>query len=149
MFSSLILSGAVLAMFQALPTTLAFPTNDTSTNPILEARMMNGREILRFDCDNPSNGGFTKWGAKYVFEGIKHLNEVSGKPKNGPGPQNCGRALRVDKELNSYAEIAWAAQEIQKKCQYGGVNNNGGYLKGAVYMKDQWSVIVRFDGVNC
>ncbi|KAK3489477.1 uncharacterized protein B0T23DRAFT_398001 [Neurospora hispaniola] len=203
MFSSLVLSGALLAIFQTIPTTLAFPTfNSNSPTPssydipssdytiqddlphpsfnittateeedpatiagggIIEARAVkNSREVIRVDCDigGGSSSSSTKWGyalAKYVAAGVKHLKEVSGTPSNGPGPGNCGRAPRVGKELSSYGEIAWAAQEVQKRCYSQGqstgtpanINNNGGYLKGAVYMRDQWSVIVRSDHDNC
>ncbi|KAK3500617.1 hypothetical protein B0T13DRAFT_447290 [Neurospora crassa] len=188
MFSSLILSGSLLAIFQTIPTALALPTPDgpfipdSQTSPgygiqddllpsfnitaipdgILEARggVKNSREVIRVDCDIGGSSSSTKWGyasAKYVAAGVKHLKEVSGTPSNGPGPGNCGRAPRVGKELSSYGEIAWAAQEVQKRCYYQGqstgtpanINNNGGYLKGAVYMRDQWSVIVRSDHDNC
>ncbi|KAL0466587.1 hypothetical protein QR685DRAFT_600446 [Neurospora intermedia] len=186
MFSSLFLSGALLAscIFQTIPTTLAFPTPDgpfipdsqvspgygiqddlpafnmtTATEEVGARAVKNSREVIRVDCD-VGGGSSTKWGyalAKYVAAGVKHLKEVSGTPSNGPAPGNCGRAPRVGKELSSYGEIAWAAQEVQKRCYSQGqstgtpanINNNGGYLKGAVYMRDQWSVIVRSDHDNC
>ncbi|KAK1780019.1 hypothetical protein QBC45DRAFT_441408 [Copromyces sp. CBS 386.78] len=166
MFSSLVFSaGAILAMFQALPTTtLAFPTADpdsnsnsnspssipdyfiqgdgpppppaatlnvTSTSTLLEARMKTFREIVDHDCDNTGNGN-SKWGyaeSRRVWEGIYHLRK---NPK-------------VENQLDSYDDIAWAAEQVSSKCFYAGTgentgtpamtNNKGGYLKGAVYMK--------------
>ncbi|KAK3954333.1 hypothetical protein QBC32DRAFT_207943 [Pseudoneurospora amorphoporcata] len=210
MFSSLVFSaGAILAMFQALPTiTLAFPTADpdsnsnsntpssipdyfikgdgppppppaatinvTSTSTLLEARMKTFREIVDHDCDNTGNGN-SKWGyaeSRRVWEGIYHLRKVQGKPTSGRGPANCGRVScswktaiywcndnpKVENQLDSYDDIAWAAEQVSSKCSYAGTgentgtpamtNNKGGYLKGAVYMKGLWSVIVRYDDTN-
>ncbi|KAK3949273.1 hypothetical protein QBC32DRAFT_408021 [Pseudoneurospora amorphoporcata] len=100
MFSSFILSGAVLAVLNALPTTaLAFPTTPgdvnitaASSHPILEAR--NDRDIINIDCDLKSKNSGT-WG-KWEID-----------------PTGA-------KELESYGEIAWAAQQVYDTCQWKG-----------------------------
>ncbi|KAK1783702.1 hypothetical protein QBC45DRAFT_315606 [Copromyces sp. CBS 386.78] len=151
MFSSFILSGAVLAVLNALPTTaLVFPTTlgdvnitAASSHPILEAR--NGREIINIDCDlkSKNSGTWGKWEIVGHYGkipmGIIYLKTVMGKPKNGRGPQNCGRDPKGEKELESYGEIAWAAQQVYDTCQW----------KGGIYMKDQWSVIIHEDWTDC
>ncbi|CCC09400.1 hypothetical protein SMACR_05183 [Sordaria macrospora] len=154
MFSSFSLFGAVLAVLNALPTTalaLAFPTTTTpsdvntttsSSQPILETRY-NRREIISVDCDDEKNhSGSDKWG-KWEAAGnwdrfedsIKYLNGVQEKLKNGRGPGNCGRDPKADKELDSYGEIAWAAEVVYDKCGD----------KGRISMKDQWSVVLKED----
>ncbi|KAK3389089.1 hypothetical protein B0T20DRAFT_397401 [Sordaria brevicollis] len=188
MFTSFVVAGtALLAMFQALPTTLAFPTSNTpdgitdfnSTMPaelLLEARRVNNRDIDRVDCDNqdPVEKKWRLAKTRDIKNGINHLNDVSGRPKNGPGPGNCGRVScswkaaiywcnesKKEKELESYQEIAWAAEQLIDKCPLKWANGNDGtpanvnnnaqlqYVKGQLFMKDGWSVLVRYDDDNC
>ena len=66
---------------------------------MLEAREKNGREITGIDCDTKEHHmgdrwdkwERVKWDDGYIDDGIKHLYGVDGKPKNGKGPNNCGR----------------------------------------------------------
>ena len=66
----------------------------------------------------------------------------------------------MGRELDGYGEIAWAAEQIVAKCLYKGTgeatgtpdlqNPSGqGFVKGILYVKGLWSVIVRYDGEKC
>lgn len=96
-------------------------------------------------------------------DGIKHLNGVPGAPANGPGPGNCGRVScsyesaiywcndnPTVKSLDSYSSIGWAAQFVldsnDKKCSdiWGELPSDNG-VKGQVFVKGNWNVVVRKD----
>ncbi|KAK3397670.1 hypothetical protein B0T20DRAFT_453742 [Sordaria brevicollis] len=96
-------------------------------------------------------------------DGIKHLNSVPGAPSNGPGPRNCGRVScsyesaiywcndnPTVQSLDSYSSIGWAAQFVldskDQKCGdiWGELPSDNG-VKGQVFVKGNWNVIVRKD----
>lgn len=47
------------------------------------------------------------------------------------------------KELPGYDTIAEATHKIMKECEI--YNELGSYILGHVHMKDQWSVVVKYD----
>ncbi|KAF4907227.1 hypothetical protein CGCVW01_v012588 [Colletotrichum viniferum] len=94
-----------------------------------------------------------------IRDGISHLRRTGGKPKNGPGPGNCGRVScsgqsaiwwcnddRNSKELAAFGSIADGAQYLVDRCPYGAGNR---YMAGQVFHSTNWNVIVRQDNNNC
>ncbi|KAK0613737.1 hypothetical protein B0T14DRAFT_569746 [Immersiella caudata] len=94
-----------------------------------------------------------------IKDGIRYLRTVSGRPKNGPGPGNCGRIScswasaiywcnedESEKELDTFARIADAASFLVQKCWDG---KRGSGFGGTVIHEDNWSVVIKFDGENC
>ncbi|RGP76820.1 hypothetical protein FLONG3_5063 [Fusarium longipes] len=98
-----------------------------------------------------------------IRSGIETLRHVKGKPKNGPGPGNCGRVScsynsaiwwcnqnAETKELDSFSDIADGAAFVVEKCykpdslpHYPGQENRiSGY---AHHRGEGWSVIVNHD----
>ncbi|KAK3488658.1 uncharacterized protein B0T23DRAFT_413815 [Neurospora hispaniola] len=96
-------------------------------------------------------------------KGIEYLNNVPGTPANGPGPGNCGRVScsyesaiywcndNPDvKSLDSYGSIGWAAQFVlnshNRDCAtiWGELPEDNG-VKGRVFVKGNWNVVVRKD----
>ncbi|KAK4205549.1 hypothetical protein QBC40DRAFT_260801 [Triangularia verruculosa] len=95
---------------------------------------------------------------QHIEDGIYYLMNLpaQAKPKNGPGPGNCGRVScswgdaiywcndnKEDKELNSWDALGIAAFKIWRECQYAPLELCG----GQVFYKDNWNVIVKKD--NC
>ncbi|KAF4447181.1 general amidase [Fusarium austroafricanum] len=77
----------------------------------------------------------------YIVDGIEYLRHVQGKPKNDPGPGNCGRNAS-SKTLNGFGSIADGAEYILHKCSSQGWSNG---VSGRVFHKTKWDVIVRKD----
>ncbi|KAF6835525.1 hypothetical protein CPLU01_04201 [Colletotrichum plurivorum] len=95
-----------------------------------------------------------------IKKGITHLRGTSGRPKNGPGPGNCGRVScagrsaiwwcnddRSTKELGAFGSIADGAQYIADRCQL--ESGLKAKVAGQVFHKTNWNVIVRYDSDNC
>ncbi|KDN65353.1 hypothetical protein CSUB01_08375 [Colletotrichum sublineola] len=95
-----------------------------------------------------------------IKNGISHLRRTSGRPKNGPGPGNCGRVScsgrsaiwwcndeRSTKELGAFSSIADGAQYLVDRCQIG--RGLIAKMAGQVFHKTNWNVIVRYDDNNC
>ncbi|KAF5618809.1 uncharacterized protein FTJAE_12170 [Fusarium tjaetaba] len=95
-----------------------------------------------------------------IVRGIEYLRYVQGKPKNGPGPGNCGRVScsnnagiwwcndnASSKTLNGFGSIADGAEYINDKCTRWGWQNGGyrSFVSGQVFHKTNWNVIVRKD----
>ncbi|OHE99658.1 hypothetical protein CORC01_05016 [Colletotrichum orchidophilum] len=81
--------------------------------------------------------------------GIDDLRTLQGKPENGAGPANCGRA-KSSKQIDSFADIADGAQLLLSKCK-DKLNANQGKamtVSGQAFHKDNWNVVVR-GGDNC
>ncbi|KAK0669863.1 hypothetical protein QBC41DRAFT_336520 [Cercophora samala] len=91
-----------------------------------------------------------------IWEGIEYLLYLPAdpKPKNGPGPGNCGRVScsyhaaiywcndnKEDKELSSWKSIAVGAFQLYSNCKYEPYDRCGGQL----FYKDNWNVIVKKD----
>ncbi|RGP62433.1 hypothetical protein FSPOR_9280 [Fusarium sporotrichioides] len=111
------------------------------------------------DAEYHCGGRWKKCKTWAVNDGISYLRRVKGKPKNGPGPGNCGRVscswnaaiwwCNDSKELNSFGSIADGAALIRKKCYipdrgppYPGQENR---LSGQAFHHTRWNVIVRED----
>ncbi|KAJ4418566.1 hypothetical protein N0V85_001399 [Neurospora sp. IMI 360204] len=96
-------------------------------------------------------------------KGIEYLKGVPGAPANGPGPGNCGRVSCAYesaiywcndnpdfKSLDSYGSIGWAAQFVldsdNSDCGkiWGELPEDNG-VKGQVFVKGNWNVVVRKD----
>ncbi|KAI9036071.1 uncharacterized protein KD926_002447 [Aspergillus affinis] len=90
-----------------------------------------------------------------IEEGIAHLHRVKGKPRNGPGPGNCGRVScsyrsaiwwcndnTAPKTLPGFYNIAQGAQVVINQC-----NPTGVYVSGEENHADKWRALVR--GSDC
>ncbi|KAK4675920.1 hypothetical protein QC764_506440 [Podospora pseudoanserina] len=88
-----------------------------------------------------------------IVWGINYLRSITGKPKNGPGPNNCGRVScswnsaiywcnddTVEKEL-TWNDIADGASAVNEACK----TNRGHDSKGRGSYDDHWNVLVRGD----
>ncbi|KAK4199941.1 hypothetical protein QBC40DRAFT_297015 [Triangularia verruculosa] len=94
-----------------------------------------------------------------IKKGIEYLRGVSGTPKNGPGPNNCGRvscsyrsAIYWCNEDDFEKEVTWegiadGALEVLNKCTIGTSFERD--VKGRVDYKDKWNVLVRWDNDKC
>ncbi|KAL0936837.1 uncharacterized protein CTRU02_209053 [Colletotrichum truncatum] len=107
--------------------------------------------------------GNNTWGhaiTGQIEDGIQYLRKVVGKPKAHAGPQACGRVScsfgsaiwwcndnTSPKELEDFSVIASGAHylRIQKQCKLGYMFYHEYYMRGQVFHKDGWSVIVRGD----
>ncbi|KAJ4400105.1 hypothetical protein N0V85_005846 [Neurospora sp. IMI 360204] len=154
-----IVFGAVVAMQQiyaagALPTRFAGRNAPSSKMP-LERRSL---DVDSLNCmpewfDIHQSMAYNSW----IQEGIDYLRKIpTGKPALGPGPGNCERVScewesaiywcnegSETKELDSFGTIADAAEYIQQSpaCRH----DEGYWIMGQVYMKDQWSVKIQTD----
>ncbi|KAG8677681.1 hypothetical protein FPOAC1_003708 [Fusarium poae] len=95
-----------------------------------------------------------------IATGIDYLRSVKGKPKNGPGPGNCGRVSCTQngaiwwcndnassKTLDGFGDIADGAEYLGKKCTRWGWENGSykAFLSGKAFHEDNWNVIVQKD----
>ncbi|KAI8311501.1 hypothetical protein K4K61_012056 [Colletotrichum sp. SAR11_59] len=71
------------------------------------------------------------------FAGIGYLRGVGGRPSNGAGPGNCGRA-RSQKTFSSYPSIADGASRVLEVCR-------GDPLSGQAFHPTDWNVVLRQD----
>ncbi|KAK0658298.1 hypothetical protein QBC41DRAFT_385833, partial [Cercophora samala] len=107
-------------------------------------------EPTGWDCDIDEKPA-QEW---CVLTGIKYLRGVSGIPKNGPGPNECGRVScsyhcgihwcndnTFEKEV-TWDGIADGAQELIGKC---GTRDRWVKVKGRMYYKNNWNVLVKLD----
>ncbi|KAK4199942.1 hypothetical protein QBC40DRAFT_175094 [Triangularia verruculosa] len=92
----------------------------------------------------------------YIDAGIRYLRGLEGttKPKNGPGPGNCGcvscswnAAIFWCNDSDSDKEVTWGgiadgAQVVNDKCKF---NPKNMYVRGQVSYKGSWNVVVRRD----
>ncbi|TQN64056.1 hypothetical protein CSHISOI_11364, partial [Colletotrichum shisoi] len=95
-------------------------------------------------CHNFGEGNRTA-----VHMGIDYLRTVGGRPQNGAGPANCGRA-KSSKELESFADIADGAQRVLDKCldKLDAKEGDGKTVSGQAFHKDGWNVVIR-GGDDC
>ncbi|KDN65352.1 hypothetical protein CSUB01_08374 [Colletotrichum sublineola] len=101
-------------------------------------------------------GRWPKTRAGDVRKGIEYLYKVSGKPKNGAGPGNCGRVScsgsegigagiwwcnddNKPKELASFGSIADGALFLQRRCIEYDVMS---WISGQVFHKTNWNVFI-------
>lgn len=117
----------------------------------------------------PSNCGYCnvctkRWApAAYmiILDGINHLNNLTGKPANGPGPGACGRVSCEwgssiwwcndnceRKELDSWREIVSATEDITRQC-FWTERDKSLVTGGQIFQPDGWNVVVRHDDDDC
>ncbi|KAK3402519.1 hypothetical protein B0T20DRAFT_398457 [Sordaria brevicollis] len=129
------------------------PDNSSAVDAPIEARAYYLKEWY---CDV---FGLAKLEA--IQAGLVYLNGVPGKPTNGPGPGNCGRVScshsaaiywcndnTVSKTIDTFGYISGAAQTIINKCGITPQITPLGvfdYVKGQVFMTDNWNVIIKYD----
>ncbi|KAG5981221.1 hypothetical protein E4U55_003180 [Claviceps digitariae] len=109
-----------------------------------EEHLLARAEPLKVYCSNRGE----KWGfgeTRRINEGIEYLHEISGTPTNGPGPGMCARNDHEYK-LDSYKEVASAAQAIVDKCARG---YRRAVVKGQAFMPGDWNVVIKWDMANC
>lgn len=79
-----------IEVFEKREGLLAAPTAATAataaTDPTEPTAIAHSAQIWHMTC-----GGYTSANTKRIKDGIKYLNSIAGQPKNGPGPNNCGR----------------------------------------------------------
>ncbi|KAG8422833.1 hypothetical protein J3459_010014 [Metarhizium acridum] len=87
-----------------------------------------------------------------IEEGIEYLRGLAGVPRNGPGPETCGRVSCsyqaaiwwCNNALGSWDDVADSAQLMVWKCSTGrGYADK--YMTGQAFSTDNWNVIVRQD----
>ncbi|KAK4225436.1 hypothetical protein QBC38DRAFT_483007 [Podospora fimiseda] len=92
-----------------------------------------------------------------IQQGIAHLRAVSGRPSNGPAPNNCGRVscsqnsaiwwcndLSTTQTLNSFSDIGRGASTIRDSCRRR--RSDGVWeASGQCFFTQKWNVIVRKD----
>ncbi|KAH7635612.1 hypothetical protein B0T09DRAFT_298305 [Sordaria sp. MPI-SDFR-AT-0083] len=122
-------------------------------------------DVATVDCELQTGLGDTSHHfaqVKYISEGIQYLKEPahSGHPKLGPALNGnvpcdrvscswdsaifwCNEDPENSKELPGYDTIAEATHKIMKECEI--YNELGSYILGHVHLKDQWSVVVKYD----
>lgn len=120
-------------------------------------------------ADVPSNCGYCnvctkRWApAAYmiILDGISHLNNLTGKPANPPGPGWCGRVScewgssiwwcndnDERKELDSWHQIADAAEDITRQC-FWFERDQSRVTGGQIFQPGGWNVVVRHDNAKC
>ncbi|POS71848.1 hypothetical protein DHEL01_v209756 [Diaporthe helianthi] len=77
-----------------------------------------------------------------VWEGINHLNHVSGRPVSVPGPGVCGRMF-TEKTLSSFNEIGASVQVLAGNCAYWSDVNGEPHISGQQSHVDRWRTIVK------
>ncbi|KID95567.1 hypothetical protein MAJ_08508, partial [Metarhizium majus ARSEF 297] len=92
-----------------------------------------------------------------IEEGIEYLRGLAGVPRNGPGPETCGRVscsyqaaiwwcnnAPFARALDSWDDIADSAQLLVWKCATGrGYADK--YMTGQAFSTENWDVIIRQD----
>lgn len=74
-------------VFEKREDLLAAPTAATAATDLTEpTAVAHSAQVWRIQC-----GGYDSASTKPINDGIKYLNGIAGQPKNGPGPNNCGR----------------------------------------------------------
>ncbi|KAL4867895.1 hypothetical protein BDV12DRAFT_197756 [Aspergillus spectabilis] len=141
-----------------------------SINPTYDsdwANIMDAATSTESSTENKQNGFETAnakhtlkcagYGGAYpedIWDGIQHLRQVHGKPRNGPGPGNCGRVAckrggavfwcnndNKPRTLPSFNNIADGAQVVLDGCNNGYRQGFGGVLDHP----DLWKVVVRYE----
>ncbi|KAL4993217.1 hypothetical protein BDV10DRAFT_198505 [Aspergillus recurvatus] len=116
-------------------------TNSTGSTSTLEKRVAKDFDALRVTC-----GGH--WHAVSYDVALREalrLYGIKGRPRNGPGPGNCGRNENA-KTLSSFDEIADGAFAIMEKCSHDKFGE-GTKVSGQAFNKANWNVILR--GEDC
>ncbi|KAK7699300.1 hypothetical protein SLS64_011758 [Diaporthe eres] len=87
-------------------------------------------------------GRFDAAKAVPIWEGINHLNHVSGTPVSRPGPGTCGRK-DTERSLSSYHEIANSVQLLTMNCTYWSESHLEPQVSGQQFHIDKWSTVVK------
>ncbi|GAM38148.1 hypothetical protein TCE0_033f08656 [Talaromyces pinophilus] len=117
----------------AAPT--AAPVATAATDLTEPTAVAHSTQIWRIQC-----GGYDSASTKRIKDGIKYLNGIAGQPKNGPGPNNCGRNA-APQALPGFYTIATGASKIVNACP--GENNKT--VSGTGEHPGNWRVIVKGD----
>ncbi|OAQ65385.1 hypothetical protein VFPPC_06491 [Pochonia chlamydosporia 170] len=128
--------------------------NITASTDVDVSHLERRKDFYRTDC-NPRY----KWDEAQEFainEGTRYLWNQQGRPRNGPGPGNCGRVScsyrsaiwwcndnREAFTVAFWGFIADGAGIIVRQCA------KDGWVKGQIFHDDNWNVIVRGDKDNC
>ncbi|KAL6232796.1 hypothetical protein BDW75DRAFT_242633 [Aspergillus navahoensis] len=130
-------------------------TNSTLSTSSLEKRRAKDFNTLRITC-----GG--RWHAVSYDGALREalrLYGIKGRPRNGPGPGNCGRVgcsygtsivwcndNTTTRTLSSFDEIADGVFAIMEKCSHDKFGE-GTKVSGQAFNKANWNVILR--GEDC
>ncbi|RAO74090.1 uncharacterized protein BHQ10_010102 [Talaromyces amestolkiae] len=126
---------------------LAAPTAATDlTEPTAVAH---SAQIWKMTC-----GGYDSADTSQIEDGIKYLNGIAGQPKNGPGPNNCGRVScsynssiwwcndnASPQALPGFYTIATGATKIINAC----LGQNNSTVSGTGEHPGNWRVVVKGD----
>ncbi|KAI7777965.1 hypothetical protein LA080_002877 [Diaporthe eres] len=101
-------------------------------------------------------GRFDAAKAVPIWEGINHLNHVSGTPVSRPGPGTCGRVScsynsaiwwcndkDTERSLSSYHEIANSVQLLTMNCTYWSESHLEPQVSGQQFHVDKWSTVIK------
>ncbi|KAJ4205006.1 hypothetical protein NW759_014672 [Fusarium solani] len=139
--------------------------NSTADAGEINERDAGFRLLARTDFSDAAyrcGGRWPKCRTTFISQGIYYLRSVKGKPRNGPGPGNCGRVScsfnsaiwwcndnAKPKTLNSFGSIADGAAFIVKKCYIPDrgppVPGKWNMISGQAFHHTNWNVIVRKD----
>ncbi|KAF6802043.1 hypothetical protein CSOJ01_11865 [Colletotrichum sojae] len=131
----------------------SFGLNSTAPNKAVMEDTLQRDDVFKnapVNCE-----GFEGADRDAIARGARYLMDVSGKPANGAGPNNCGRVscswnsaiwwCNSDTKpvtLNSFRDISDGAYHIIGKCY-----KDGGWISGQAFHKDNWNVIAK--KANC
>ncbi|KAG8162723.1 hypothetical protein KVR01_007201 [Diaporthe batatas] len=87
-------------------------------------------------------GRFDPARERAVWEGIRHLAHVAGRPVSVPGPGVCGRMF-TEKTLSSFSEIGASVQVLIGNCGYWSDEGSEPHVSGSQAHVDKWRTIVR------
>ncbi|KAG5995267.1 hypothetical protein E4U43_003068 [Claviceps pusilla] len=130
--------------------------DDLSTGGDGAHRLAKRAEVEQVYCDSIVHDYRWPLASTYaLIGGIRYLKSVPGKPGANPGPGMCGRiSCSWDSaiwwcndndhyfQLDSYKEIASAAQEVMDQCHF---LDTTAKTKGQAFVKGGWNVILRGD----
>ncbi|KAH6693947.1 hypothetical protein F5X68DRAFT_258737 [Plectosphaerella plurivora] len=140
-----------------------FPDNDLDKRQTDFSDWSDGSAALqkRTDFSNSQYNCFGRWGfvdREHIQRGINYLSRVTGRPRNGAGPGNCGRVScsynsaiywcndsDTTKTLWRFSSIADGAQYIMQMCQDRQSRPVKSLTGGQAFHKTNWNVIVRTD----
>ncbi|KAF3399200.1 hypothetical protein DPV78_006745 [Talaromyces pinophilus] len=131
----------------AAPT--AAPVATAATDLTEPTAVAHSTQIWRIQC-----GGYDSASTKRIKDGIKYLNGIAGQPKNGPGPNNCGRVScsynssiwwcndnAAPQALPGFYTIATGASKIVNACP----RENNKTVSGTGEHPGNWRVVVKGD----
>ncbi|KAF9881493.1 hypothetical protein CkaCkLH20_00639 [Colletotrichum karsti] len=125
-------------------------------DPTLMARQqeeLEKRQMVQFHRQNGICDHFRGADTGQIMAAVQYLNWVTGRPRNGGGPANCGRVscgyktavwfcndAPQPRELRSFRDISDGVYAIQNVC-----HKSRKSYSGQAFHVDMWNVIIRWE----